>query len=81
VDKLVNFQNSILGIHSIASDKQDDQANRATTSVAVDLKANSETNQVNVGIKSIPIVSYPPKAKSKSSTLLGKKILKSFDLI
>jgi len=77
----VNFQNSILGNHSIASDKQDDQANRATTSVAVDLKANSETKQVNVGIKSIPIVSYPPKAKSKSSTLLGKKILKSFDLI
>ncbi|BAB01263.1 unnamed protein product [Arabidopsis thaliana] len=77
VDKLVNFQNSILGIHSIASDKQDDQANRATTSVAVDLKANSETNQVNVGIKSIPIVSYPPKAKSKSSTLLDLGIEKS----
>ncbi|CAE5967475.1 unnamed protein product [Arabidopsis arenosa] len=77
VDKLVNFQNSILGIHSIASDKQDDQANRATTNVAVDLKANSETNQVNVGIKSIPIVSYPPKAKSKSSTLLDLGIEKS----
>ncbi|KAG7582158.1 K Homology domain [Arabidopsis suecica] len=77
VDKLVNFQNSILGNHSIASDKLDDQANRATTSVAVDLKANSETNKVNVDIKSIPIVSYPPKAKSKSSTLLDLGIEKS----
>ncbi|XP_020887318.1 uncharacterized protein LOC9319053 isoform X2 [Arabidopsis lyrata subsp. lyrata] len=77
VDKLVNFQNSILGNHSIARDKQDDQANRETTSVAVDLKANSETNKVNVDIKSIPIVSYPPKAKSKSSTLLDLGIEKS----
>lgn len=74
VDKLMNFQNSILGNHGVAGDEQVDQANRSTTSVAVDLKANSETNQVNVDIKSIPIVSYLPKAKeTKSSTLYGKK--------
>ncbi|XP_010465636.1 PREDICTED: uncharacterized protein LOC104745952 isoform X1 [Camelina sativa] len=77
VEKLVNFQNSILGNNSIAGDEQDDQADRSTTSVAVDLKANSETNQVNVDIKSIPIVSYPPKAKAKSSTLLDLGIEKS----
>lgn len=77
----MNFQNSILRNHSIAGDEQDDQPMDNTTSVAVDLKANGETNQVNVDIKSIPIVSYPPKAKgTKSSTLLGKKIIKSLDL-
>ncbi|KAF8100268.1 hypothetical protein N665_0227s0003 [Sinapis alba] len=70
VEKLVNFQNSILGNQSIAVDE--------TTSVAVDLNANSETNQVSVDIRSIPIVSYPPKAKeTKSSTLLDLGIEKS----
>ncbi|XP_024015729.1 uncharacterized protein LOC18024384 isoform X2 [Eutrema salsugineum] len=78
VDKLVNFQNSILGNHSIAGDEQDDQANKTTSSVAVDLKANSETNQVNVDIKSIPIVSYQRKPKeTKSSTLSDLGIEKS----
>ncbi|VVA97820.1 unnamed protein product [Arabis nemorensis] len=78
VDKLMNFQNSILGNHGIAGDEQDDQANISTTSVAVDLRANSETNQVNVDIKSIPIVSYQPKAKeTKSSTLYDLGIEKS----
>ncbi|CAN8259135.1 unnamed protein product [Cochlearia groenlandica] len=78
VDKLVNFQNSILESHSVCGDEQDDQANRPSTSVAVNLKANSETNQINVNHKSIPIVSYPPKAKeAKSPTLLDMGIEKS----
>ncbi|KAG2315767.1 hypothetical protein Bca52824_018889 [Brassica carinata] len=70
VEKLVNFQNSILGNHSIAVDE--------TTSVAVDLNANSETRRVNVDIRSIPVVSYQPKAKeTKSSTLADLGIEKS----
>jgi len=75
----VNFQNSVLGNHCMAVNEQDDQANRPTTSgVAVDLKASSETNQVNVDIKSIPFVSYQPKAKgTNSSTLLEMGIEKS----
>ncbi|KAL1199453.1 hypothetical protein V5N11_022981 [Cardamine amara subsp. amara] len=78
VGKLVNFQNSILGNHSIAGDEQDDQPVDKTTSVTVDLKANSETNQVNVDMKSIPIVSYQPKAKgTNTSTLLDLEIEKS----
>uniref|UniRef100_A0A1J3JB40 Activating signal cointegrator 1 complex subunit 1 n=1 Tax=Noccaea caerulescens TaxID=107243 RepID=A0A1J3JB40_NOCCA len=78
VNKLVNFQNSVLGNHGMPVDEQDDQASRPTASVAVDLKANSETNQVNVDIKSIPIVSYQPKAKgTTSSTLFELGIEKS----
>lgn len=58
----------------MAGDEQDVQPVDETTSVAVDLRANSETSQVNVDIKSIPVVSYQPKAKeTKSSTLYGKK--------
>lgn len=69
----MNFQNSILGNHSIAGDEQDVQPVDNTINVALDLKANSETNQVNVDIKSIPIVSYQPKAKgTNTSTLLSK---------
>ncbi|CAH2053562.1 unnamed protein product [Thlaspi arvense] len=78
VGKLVNFQNSILGNHSVAGDEQDVQPISESTSVAVGLRANSETNQVNVDIKSIPIVSYQPKAKgTDSSTLFDLGIEKS----
>lgn len=71
VGKLFNFQNSILGNYGVSGDQQVDE----TTSVAVDLKANSETRQVNVDIRSIPLVSYPPKAiEARSSTLFGKNM-------
>ncbi|CAH8358255.1 unnamed protein product [Eruca vesicaria subsp. sativa] len=69
VAKLVNFQKSIL---------QDVQPVDETTSVAVNLKANSETRQVNVENRSIQVVSYPPKAKeATSSTLFDLGIEKS----
>ncbi|XP_056842580.1 uncharacterized protein LOC108856222 isoform X2 [Raphanus sativus] len=74
VGKLFNFQNSILGNYGVSGDQQVDE----TTSVAVDLKANSETRQVNVDIRSIPLVSYPPKAiEARSSTLFDLGIEKS----
>lgn len=85
VEKLVNFQNSILGINNTdqvrdldndgngdTSDEEDRnlQFNRAPT-IAVKLKAQEDNESSKVDISNIPLVSYPPKA-SKSSTLEEK---------
>lgn len=76
VDKLVNFQNSILGINdtSVAeivdsdsneetSDKENkDEQLGEVPKVAVELKAGDGNDGVKVDITSIPLVSYAPKA-------------------
>lgn len=83
VEKLINFQNSILG----SSDSCLDEAENSDTNeentdnevevqqtvkasdVAVELKVEEESEQIKVNIN-IPLVSYPPKA-SKTSTPSG----------
>lgn len=84
VDKLVNFQSSILGLNDPnqyenldsgsnegSSDEEDkDLQLEGAPHVAVELKAGEDNEQVKVAITNVPIVSYPPKA-SKSSTLEG----------
>lgn len=79
VEKLFNFQNSILGISNkneitcLDDDKSEDtldEEDRAPV-VAIDLKAEEGNRNQKVGIKNIPLVSYPLKA-SKSSKLDGK---------
>ncbi|KAA8541770.1 hypothetical protein F0562_022922 [Nyssa sinensis] len=93
VDKLVNFQNCILGISYPNQDENLDSDSNAGTSedevknqqierapdVAVKLKVEDDGEHVKVGITNIPLVSYPPKA-SKSSALSADQKLKSFAL-
>ncbi|XP_011014557.1 PREDICTED: uncharacterized protein LOC105118332 [Populus euphratica] len=76
VDKLVDFQNSILGINYVSVDANVESDYNEDTSdiknkgqvliegdgVAVELKAEDD-NQVKVGLTSIPFVSYPPKPR------------------
>ncbi|KAM7475984.1 hypothetical protein LguiB_023227 [Lonicera macranthoides] len=90
VDKLVNFQSSILGLNDPnqcenldsgsnegSSDEEDkDLQLEGAPHVAVELKAGADNEQVKVAITNVPIVSYPPKA-SKSSTLEDLGIDKS----
>ncbi|KAK3027069.1 hypothetical protein RJ639_040901 [Escallonia herrerae] len=85
VDKLVNFQNTILGINDDSQDQNlnsdsdrdtsdnedgDVQLERATR-FAVKLNIEEHSERVKVDIIDVPIVSYPPKA-SDSSTLEPK---------
>ncbi|KAK2971158.1 hypothetical protein RJ640_008582 [Escallonia rubra] len=85
VNKLVNFQNSILGINDDSQDQNlnsdsdrdtsdnedgDVQLERATR-FAVKLNVEEHSERVKVDIIDVPIVSYPPKA-SDSSTLEPK---------
>lgn len=79
VDKLVNFQNSILGIsndnlasvsNGDASDDDEDvnhQSDRRSSSVAVGLKVEDANQHVKVHISDIPLTSYPPRASTSSS--------------
>ncbi|PIA64812.1 hypothetical protein AQUCO_00100347v1 [Aquilegia coerulea] len=91
VDKLVNFQNTILGIGNSSKDENvftesdgdsgnemdnSDQRLDEAHNLEVKLKVEDENEQVNAGIKKIPIVSYSPKA-SKSSSLSDLGIDKS----
>ncbi|KAF9612747.1 hypothetical protein IFM89_003757 [Coptis chinensis] len=91
VDKLISFQNSILGASDSSkaetlcsesdgdtSDEAEDNAQQLDIGrdVAVKLKVVDENEQVKVDIKKIPIVRYPPKA-SKSSNLSDLGIDKS----
>ncbi|KAJ4959602.1 hypothetical protein NE237_026713 [Protea cynaroides] len=91
VDKLINFQNSVLGNCSMKQDENlkrdsngdtsedgDDKDDRldAGCDVAVNLKVQDVSEHVKVEINKIPLVSYPPKA-SKSSTLTDSGIDKS----
>ncbi|XP_008228473.1 PREDICTED: uncharacterized protein LOC103327882 isoform X1 [Prunus mume] len=90
VDKLVNFQNSILGISDSCVDEQmnsdsnedtsenegEDQKLEKGTDVAVELNVEGDSEQVKVNLTHIPLVSYAPKT-SKASTLSDLGIEKS----
>ncbi|XWS18979.1 hypothetical protein CRYUN_Cryun32bG0091300 [Craigia yunnanensis] len=85
VDKLVNFQNSILGISDACVDenlegnshgdtfKDDghDQQLGKGSAIAVGLKVSDDKKSVKVDPSGIPLVSYAPK-ESKLSNLSGK---------
>ncbi|GKC65665.1 activating signal cointegrator 1 complex subunit 1 [Tanacetum coccineum] len=60
VDKLVNFQNSILGMNDTTPDE--------VSQVAVTIKAQENTEKVEVDVSKIPLVSYPPKSSGSSSS-------------
>lgn len=78
VDKLVKFQNSILGTsdsfqdETVKSDSNEDKDKDLSkgSDVAVALKVEDD-NYVKVDLTSMPLVSYGPKA-SKSTTLSGR---------
>lgn len=88
VDKLVNFQNSILGISDSCVDENlnsdsnedtsenegEDQMLEKGTDVAVELNVEGDSEQVKVNLTNIPLVSCAPKT-SKASTLSGTEIL------
>ncbi|KAH0982578.1 hypothetical protein GBA52_009755 [Prunus armeniaca] len=90
VDKLVNFQNSILGISDSCVDEKmnsdsnedtsenegEDQSLEKGTDVAVELNVEGDSEQVKVNLTHIPLVSYAPKT-SKASTLSDSGIEKS----
>ncbi|XP_062154994.1 uncharacterized protein LOC133863038 isoform X2 [Alnus glutinosa] len=81
VDKLLNFQNSILGNRDgCPDDNPDSDSNEDTTDnedgeqqtdkrpdVAVELKVDGVNEHVKVNITKIPLVSYAPKASKSSS--------------
>ncbi|MED6208941.1 hypothetical protein PIB30_049780 [Stylosanthes scabra] len=75
VDKLINFQNSILGNEDACTNenedttenKEVDQLSKENADVAVELKVEDGSAAVKVNLTNIPLVSYAPKA-SKSST-------------
>ena len=83
VEKLINFQNSILGSsESCLDEAEDSDTNEDNTDnevevqdtvkepdVAVELKVDDKQEHVKVNIN-IPVVSYPPKA-SKTNTPSG----------
>ncbi|XP_015572863.1 uncharacterized protein LOC8273815 isoform X2 [Ricinus communis] len=89
VDKLFNFQNTILGeadaslVQTMESDSNEDtsddenkdQQSSKENGVAVELKVEDDRH-VKVDLTSIPLVSYAPKA-SKSPTLSGLGIDRS----
>ncbi|CAK9161513.1 unnamed protein product [Ilex paraguariensis] len=89
VDKLVNFQNSILGITDPNKDENlDSDSNRDTsdeedkdlhfdkaTHVAVELKAESSSERVKVDITNIPLVSYAPKASNSSASVSKTSVI------
>lgn len=90
VDKLVNFQNSILGIVELnrgedldpnssgdTSDEEDkDLQSDKTPLVSVDLKAEDTDAHVKINITNVPLVSYPAKvSKSPALDLKSSKLL------
>lgn len=94
VEKLVMFQNSILGCDDPSLEKNadsdskedytenedEDQKLDKGPDVAVELKVDSDKEQVKMNITNIPVVSYAPKAKaSKSSILSGTKTHHTFE--
>ncbi|XP_021829155.1 activating signal cointegrator 1 complex subunit 1 [Prunus avium] len=94
VDKLVNFQNSILGISDSCVDEKlnsdsnedtsenegEDQKLEKGTDVAVELNVEGDSEQVKVNLTNIPLVSYAPKM-SRASTLSGTEILLFLEVI
>lgn len=86
VEKLTNFQNSILGISDsgkaeTVSSESDDDASEGTHNADqqldggsnVGIRLKDEEEQVEVDVRKIPSVSYPPK-ELKSSNLSGNFI-------
>ncbi|KAJ6715315.1 ACTIVATING SIGNAL COINTEGRATOR 1 COMPLEX SUBUNIT 1 [Salix viminalis] len=76
IDKLINFQNSILGNNDVSADENLESSDSIEDTsdienkgqelikgrdVAVELKVEDEKH-VKVGLTSIPLVSYPPKS-------------------
>ncbi|OMO66637.1 hypothetical protein COLO4_30465 [Corchorus olitorius] len=86
VEKLVNFQNSILGISDAFVDGSRDSNSDGETSeyedqqlskgpaVAVEFKVADDKESVKVDVRGIPLVSYAPKEakEAKPSKLSGK---------
>nr|GEU45287.1 activating signal cointegrator 1 complex subunit 1 [Tanacetum cinerariifolium] len=60
VDKLVDFQNSVLGMNNTTPDE--------VSQVEVTIKAQENTENVKVDVSKIPLVSYPPKSSGSSSS-------------
>ncbi|XP_010545686.1 PREDICTED: uncharacterized protein LOC104817973 isoform X2 [Tarenaya hassleriana] len=86
VEKLVNFQNSILGNNDTevygqdenSSENEKGQPVNKESGSTVEMKADSETYQANVDVKRVPLVSYLPKAEgTESYTLYDLGIEKS----
>ncbi|XP_020226254.1 uncharacterized protein LOC109807932 isoform X2 [Cajanus cajan] len=82
VNKLINFQNSVLGNGSsmdentdtdsnededTTDNKEEDQLSKEKADVAVELKVDDNSEMVKVNLSNIPIVSYTPKASKSSS--------------
>lgn len=89
VDKLVSFQNSILGnpckdenlggeSNEDTSD-DDDQQLKGKLDVVVKLQVEDDSKHVKVDITKIPPTSYPPK-KSMPSAPSGKQAIRLFGL-
>lgn len=90
VDKLFDFQHSILGDGDSCIDenldtdsnededttvvKEADQLSKKNADVAVELKVADDSESVKVNLTNIPLVSYAPKA-SKSSAPSGMKTI------
>ncbi|XP_019448167.1 PREDICTED: uncharacterized protein LOC109351224 isoform X3 [Lupinus angustifolius] len=84
VNKLINFQNSILGIGNSCMDenhdtdsiededttdsKEVDQLSKENADVAVELKVDGHSESVKVNFTNIPLVSYVPKASKSSAS-------------
>ncbi|XP_022721451.1 uncharacterized protein LOC111278942 isoform X2 [Durio zibethinus] len=93
VGKLVNFQNSILGISDacvddnlegnsdgdLSEDDAQEQQLGKGSDIAVELKVADDKKSVKVDVNGIPLVSYAPKdpEESKSSNLSDLRIEKS----
>ncbi|CAJ1955284.1 unnamed protein product [Sphenostylis stenocarpa] len=87
VDKLINFQHSILGDVSCKDESTDtdssedegptdtkdvDQLSKENAGFEVELKVDDNSELVDVNLNNIPLVSYTPKAsKSSASSDLG----------
>lgn len=88
VDKLVKFQNSILGLSdvhqneildsgsgSVSSDEEHGVGNlSSSTEVNVKLKVEDEGEHVNVDITGIPLVSYSVKTSKASASEFTNKL-------
>ncbi|KAE9585884.1 putative K domain, cyclic phosphodiesterase [Lupinus albus] len=84
VNKLINFQNSILGIGNSCTDenldtdstedgdssdsKEVDQLSKENADVTVELKVDDRSESVKVNFTNIPLVSYVPKASKSSAS-------------
>lgn len=81
VNKLINFQNSVLGITVVnedenlecgssgkTSDSEGEERNLREPQVAVELKTEDSNDRVKVDITNIPLVSYSPKVSTSSTS-------------